>query len=491
MNNNDPLLGCRLKLMQAWLHLQSLDADVGRFLSSNDLDPPPHLGVIVGDFLHDLRCVLDHLVWQLVLLNGRKPNDRNHFPITNTPDGFAKAAISSLRGVASEHRELIETFQPYHVGGGKPTEHSLAVLRNLSNIDKHRFVHSVAVAGESDARQVRFTELGVSSEALGQLNIYMTYSVFERFAKLFPLPLHTVDNVIAGAVHDAIATGIDVSGRRPENALVSAIAEALATRQGASVAREVRYRKLPGWTRPPGGVDLVLDLVATGRVLIEMKVDKPAEVLWDALKLGDILSTEDLAAAYLVYAGTERTWQGGVEGAELFLNGGMQRARDLIERWPRAWAGLLEGGRGIRPRRGVGAITVTPICWINMSDEAGRSVQVARVAPVVGASPQEYDDDGWPIDFMPPHDLRAHVRRALAGQQAHQQAAQALQTDPCHGYLWYPRWTDRRLARVVCELGDDAFACLRSRLATERGWRDAELRARVDPLRGSQPEKRA
>jgi hypothetical protein len=59
------------------------------------------------------------------------------------------------------------------------------------------------------------------------------------------------------------------------------------------------------------------------------------------------------------------------------------------------------------------------------------------------------------------------------------------ETDPCHGYPWYLRWTDRRLAQVMCETSDNgAFDCLRRRLATERGWREAELRARVDPLRG-------
>ncbi|HWY89805.1 MAG TPA: hypothetical protein VNY31_03965 [Solirubrobacteraceae bacterium] len=111
MTDDDPLLGCRLKLMQAWLHLQSLDADVGHFLSSNDPDPPPHLGVIVGDFLHDLRCVLDHLVWQLVLLNGRKPNDRTSSRSPTRPRGSPPSAgggrpscaprVDPLRGMST------------------------------------------------------------------------------------------------------------------------------------------------------------------------------------------------------------------------------------------------------------------------------------------------------------------------------------------------------------------------------------------------------
>jgi hypothetical protein len=110
-------------------------------------------------------------------------------------------------------------------------------------------------------------------------------------------------------------------------------------------------------------------------------------------------------------------------------------------------------------------------------------VRVARVAPVTDAAPQEYDADGWPVGGKAPPVLRARVRRALARDQSKRRTAPPG-VDPCHGYPWYPRWTDRRLGDVVREIGaDDAFDCLRRRLASERGWREAELRARVDPLR--------
>ncbi len=192
--NDDPLLGCRWKLQQAWRHLQSIDADVGAFLARDDVEPPAYLGVLVGDFLHNLRCVLDHLVWQLVLLNEQEPSYRHQFPITDKPGAFA-GATDSLRGVATEHQALIEQFQPYHVDGGNPSQHMLAVLRDLSNIDKHRFVHPVLVIGDGDAREVRFTELAVNTETLGWMNRYVTYTVFDHcFAKLFPLPLHAVGN---------------------------------------------------------------------------------------------------------------------------------------------------------------------------------------------------------------------------------------------------------------------------------------------------------
>jgi hypothetical protein len=485
---DDPLLGCRLKLQGAWRHRQALSEELQMFLERADPEPSPlHLGVIVGDVLHNLRCVLDHLVWQLVVLNGQEPGDHNQFPIFDTPGAYKKKAGRYLRGVAADHRDLIETFQPYHLEDDAAS-HYLAVLRDLSNIDKHRFVHPVVIVGEGNTREVRFTELEVTTNALFRLEHYITYTLFKRFESLFPLPAHAVDNVITNAVHDAIAAPMDLSGRRPEAALVGAIAHADSLRRRrASVTREARYQKLSGWTRQPGGVDLALDGVAAGRVLIEMKVGKPYEALWDALKLCDILNAEDRTTAYLIYAGTARTWRQEVEGADLFLTGGMWRVLDLIARWPRAWASLLEGGKGIRPRRGVGAITITPVSWIVMHDVAGHSVQIARVAPVVDAPRQEYDDDGWPIDFTPPRGLRSRVRSTLARQQTGQRLA-AAETDPCHDYAWYPRWTDRRLAEVVREIGHSgAFDCLRQRLAAERGWTESELRARLDPLRSPSP----
>jgi hypothetical protein len=160
-----------------------------------------------------------------------------------------------------------------------------------------------------------------------------------------------------------------LSEQRPEASLVSAIADADSLRKRrASVVHEARYRKLSGWTRQPGGVDLALDGVAAGRVFMEMKVGKPEEALWDALKLGDILSVEEDANAYLIYAGTLRGWRDEVAGADLLLTGETWRALDLIVRWPQrglicSWAGEAFGHaeESVQSRspRSTGSILVT------------------------------------------------------------------------------------------------------------------------------------
>ena len=84
------------KLDRAKTHFQALNKSIGAFkrsktqdfivthfdpdtgekaLSLKILKEPknPEWGLILGDMVHNLRSALDHLVWQLVLLNGEKP----------------------------------------------------------------------------------------------------------------------------------------------------------------------------------------------------------------------------------------------------------------------------------------------------------------------------------------------------------------------------------------------------------------------------------
>src|SRR5262245_38750186 len=59
-----------------------------------DEDPPERLGVILGDVLHNTRSALDHLVWQLVILNRGTPKGGargNAFPAARTEDAWRTA----------------------------------------------------------------------------------------------------------------------------------------------------------------------------------------------------------------------------------------------------------------------------------------------------------------------------------------------------------------------------------------------------------------
>lgn len=151
--------GVRAKLDRAHEHLTALHAETGAFVESEAhafrgqvqkeesryvvrLEmreaPPIRLSILVGDLVHNLRSALDHLITQLVVLNGEKPTNRNAFPILMEPNPGALS--QQLNGVDPEIVSWIETIQPYNGGQEQKDRAPLPNLRRLSNEDKHRVI---------------------------------------------------------------------------------------------------------------------------------------------------------------------------------------------------------------------------------------------------------------------------------------------------------------------------------------------------------------
>lgn len=121
-------------------------------------------GVIFGDAIHNLRSALDHLVWQLVLLNGKTPSGANQFPICDTGANYWSAGWKDgkktpstrewrLEGVSDAHKALIDEMQPYRTRVPPRTTRALSALRDLSNYDKHRLVHLTAFAVDLQSQE--------------------------------------------------------------------------------------------------------------------------------------------------------------------------------------------------------------------------------------------------------------------------------------------------------------------------------------------------
>lgn len=103
---------------------------------------PIKWSIRAGEFAYNLRSALDHLVWQLVEVNGGVPSRSNQFPIQHSPkeDDFSK----KTRGISRPAADYMKSVQPYQrskqlyppdferVGNG------LAILDQLRNIDTHR-----------------------------------------------------------------------------------------------------------------------------------------------------------------------------------------------------------------------------------------------------------------------------------------------------------------------------------------------------------------
>ena len=103
----------------------------------------PEWSLILGDFLTNMRAALDHLAWQLVLLDGGTPNESTQFPIRESElNRNGNRASARLEGITRQDIiDAVVAVQPYEVArniGSSPTNHGLYILKELVNIDKHR-----------------------------------------------------------------------------------------------------------------------------------------------------------------------------------------------------------------------------------------------------------------------------------------------------------------------------------------------------------------
>jgi hypothetical protein len=109
------------------------------------LDPTAPL--LVGECVHGLRQALDYLAYQLaIVVSGEDPPpnaDTTQFPITTSRqrfDGGIAQKIGKATSMPAGLYEALEQMQPY-LGGHREL---LGYLRELDDIDKHRFLPVVA-----------------------------------------------------------------------------------------------------------------------------------------------------------------------------------------------------------------------------------------------------------------------------------------------------------------------------------------------------------
>jgi hypothetical protein len=103
--------------------------------------PPLRLGVLMGDFTHNLRSTLDQLVWQLALTRTATPHDKLQFPILDeepTEAGWRSTVGDKLQKVPPDAVQRIWDLQPFH--SEHPEISALRILRELHNEDKHRVI---------------------------------------------------------------------------------------------------------------------------------------------------------------------------------------------------------------------------------------------------------------------------------------------------------------------------------------------------------------
>jgi hypothetical protein len=145
----------RAKLGRAEEHLEALEAELRAWMDTKPLDAIPsarvgdtedwhieiftplrgRLNLIAGDCVHNFKCALDHLTMALAVANGASPDSKDvAFPICRDATDFAKR--TSIKALAQDARDFIESVQPYRLPGAW----ALRELNYLDNKDKHRFI---------------------------------------------------------------------------------------------------------------------------------------------------------------------------------------------------------------------------------------------------------------------------------------------------------------------------------------------------------------
>jgi hypothetical protein len=154
-----PLDEAHAKLARARIHLEELDGQVRSFSNLHPYgiapdrdsepgviimrasaltteEPVPHeVGVVLGDVLHNLRCALEYLAWQLAGL-GKGPDKYTHFPLCETSGQWYEWGRRNVARLRPEHATFIERMQPYN----RPRSIPLLNAVRLNNVDKHALV---------------------------------------------------------------------------------------------------------------------------------------------------------------------------------------------------------------------------------------------------------------------------------------------------------------------------------------------------------------
>lgn len=158
---------------------------------------PPELDLILGDCVHNLRSVLDHLAMAIAIANGTSVDCKSvYFPIYIDPNQYQQLGVKKIKKLSAPAQYFIETVQPYHRKGDSWV---LTELSFLDNRDKHRALLSHEVTplfGFAEPENLSYELAAPGMIKHGALYATITYHSNYEGAKNYRPPIHagvTVD----------------------------------------------------------------------------------------------------------------------------------------------------------------------------------------------------------------------------------------------------------------------------------------------------------
>jgi hypothetical protein len=181
--------------------------------------PIDAFSLLIGDIVHNLRSSLDFIAFELAAAHTQSLTDdqarQSQFPIVGDQDkeaqfgaganNFSSRARRSISCIESKAQNVIETVQPYK-RGTEYREHPLWYLQELSNIDKHRYLH---VAAASVAKlNISNCQLGKHSVVLRNLKRIENNAEMVRLKGVKPNdPNENLDNLVVLTLTIAFSDG--------------------------------------------------------------------------------------------------------------------------------------------------------------------------------------------------------------------------------------------------------------------------------------------
>jgi hypothetical protein len=160
--NPNYFVGPKLKIERAKRHIQELEAAIKTFHNSNPYEFPGqddlHAGqyiyrvaikkpipieisAIVGDAVHNLRCVLDYLVCDCIRAANGMPDGNSGLPVKREAKRLKPGSVPKIDGVSPRAERFFLRLK-----GSKGTNDALWYLHMLDIIDKHNAIVTVASA---------------------------------------------------------------------------------------------------------------------------------------------------------------------------------------------------------------------------------------------------------------------------------------------------------------------------------------------------------